>query len=46
MRQTDAQASQVVIDLEPGSEVTLELLRDEERRQVRVTIGKRPSHLP
>jgi S1-C subfamily serine protease len=37
---------QVVIDLEPGSEVTLELLRDEERRQVRVTIGTRPPHLP
>ncbi len=37
---------QVVIDLEPGSEVTVELLRDEERRQVRVTIGNRPPHLP
>jgi DNA-directed RNA polymerase subunit RPC12/RpoP len=37
---------QVVIDLEPGSEVTLELLRDEERRQVRVTVGNRPPHLP
>lgn len=37
---------QVVIDLEPGSEVTVELLRDEERRQVRVIIGKRPPHLP
>ena len=37
---------QVVIDLEPGSEVTVELLRDAERRQVRVTIGNRPPHLP
>ena len=33
-------------ELRPGSEVTLELLRDEERRQVRVTIGTRPPHLP
>jgi hypothetical protein len=37
---------QVVIDLEPGSEIPVELLRDEERRQVRVTIGNRPPHLP
>jgi membrane-associated protease RseP (regulator of RpoE activity) len=37
---------QVVMDLEPGSEVPVELLRDEERRQVRVIIGKRPPHLP
>jgi S1-C subfamily serine protease len=37
---------QLVVDLEPGSEVTLEVWRDEERRQVSVTVGKRPAHLP
>jgi S1-C subfamily serine protease len=37
---------QLVVDLDPGSEVTLEVLRDEERRQVSVTVGKRPAHLP
>jgi S1-C subfamily serine protease len=37
---------QLVVDIEPGSEVTLEILRDEERRQVAVTVGKRPAHLP
>ena len=37
---------QLVVDLEPGSGVTLEVLRDEERRPVVVTVGKRPAHLP
>lgn len=37
---------QLVVDLDPGSEVTLEVLRDEERRPIVVTLGKRPAHLP
>jgi serine protease Do len=37
---------QLVVDLDPGSEVTLEVLRDDERRQIPVTVGKRPAHLP
>lgn len=36
---------QLVVDLEPGSEVTLEILRAEERRQIPVTVGQRPAHL-
>lgn len=37
---------QLVVDLDPGAEVTLEILRDEERRTLTVTVGKRPAHLP
>jgi len=37
---------QLVVDLEPGSEVTLEILRGEERQHIAVKIGKRPAHLP
>ncbi len=37
---------QVVIDLEPGVEVPVEVLRDGQRRQIRVTVGARPLHLP
>ena len=37
---------QLVVDLEPGAEVTLEVLRDEERLPIVVTMGKRPAHLP
>jgi S1-C subfamily serine protease len=37
---------QLVVDLEPGSEVTIEVLRGDERRQLPLTVGKRPAHLP
>lgn len=37
---------QLVVDLEPGAQVTLEVLRDEERRQVTITVGTRPANLP
>jgi S1-C subfamily serine protease len=37
---------QLVVDLEPGAKVTLEVLRDAERLPVVVTVGKRPAHLP
>ncbi|MSQ97412.1 MAG: PDZ domain-containing protein [Gemmataceae bacterium] len=37
---------QIVVDLEPGTEITVEVLRDGDRRQVQVTVGTRPQHLP
>ena len=37
---------QIVADLEPGSEIIVEVLRGEERLQLVVTVGKRPAHLP
>ena len=37
---------QLVVDLEPGAAVTIEVLRGDERRQLAVTVGKRPAHLP
>ena len=37
---------QLVVDLEPGAEIAVEVLRDGERRQITITIGKRPAHLP
>ena len=37
---------QLVVDLAPGSEVTLEILRGDERQQVALVVGKRPAHLP
>jgi serine protease Do len=36
---------QLIADLEPGAEVTLELIRGQEHRQVIVTLGKRPANL-
>lgn len=36
---------QLVADLEPGAEVTLEVIRDDQRRPIRVTLGKRPMNL-
>jgi S1-C subfamily serine protease len=37
---------QIVADLDPGTEVTVELIRDEERRQITLTLGKRPANVP
>jgi len=37
---------QLVVDLEPGREITLEIMRDEERQTLTVTVGKRPADLP
>ena len=37
---------QLVVDLEPGANVTLEIVRGEERKQMPITMGKRPAHLP
>jgi S1-C subfamily serine protease len=37
---------QLVVDVEPGAEVTLDVLRGEQRLPIRVTIGKRPANLP
>ncbi len=36
---------QLVVDLEPGAQATLEVVRGAERLQVTVTLGKRPAHL-
>jgi serine protease Do len=36
---------QLTVDLLPGAEVALEIIRGEERQTVRVTIGKRPADL-
>lgn len=37
---------QLVVDHEPGSDITLDVLRGEERLDLTVTIGKRPANLP
>jgi len=37
---------QLVVDLEPGAAITAEVLRGDERRQIQVTMGKRPANLP
>jgi serine protease Do len=37
---------QLIVDVEPGHEITLEVMRGEERRQLTVTIGRRPANLP
>jgi serine protease Do len=37
---------QIVADLEPGAAITLEFVRDEERRQIAATVGRRPANLP
>jgi S1-C subfamily serine protease len=37
---------QMVADLEPGAAITLEIVRDEERRQIAATVGRRPANLP
>lgn len=37
---------QLIVDAEPGTEVTLELVRDGARRELPVKIGKRPADLP
>ena len=37
---------QLVVDLAPGAAVTLEIVRGDERRQMPLTVGKRPAHLP
>lgn len=37
---------QLVMDTDPGGEITVDLLRDGQRRQVRVVVGARPLHLP
>jgi S1-C subfamily serine protease len=37
---------QLVVDIEPGNDVTLEVMREEERRTITVTVGQRPASLP
>ena len=37
---------QLVVDLAPGSSVTLEIVRGKERQQMPLTVGRRPAHLP
>jgi S1-C subfamily serine protease len=37
---------QLVVDLQPGAEITLDILRNENRRQINLTVGKRPALLP
>jgi S1-C subfamily serine protease len=36
---------QLIVDLEPGSEATLEIVREQQHRSVEVTIGRRPAQL-
>lgn len=37
---------QMIVDVEPGTEVLLDIIRADERMQVPVTVGKRPKNLP
>jgi S1-C subfamily serine protease len=37
---------QIIVDLEPGTEATVEIVRNEERHQIPITVGKRPANLP
>jgi S1-C subfamily serine protease len=37
---------QIVADLEPGTEISIEIIRDEQRQQITLTLGKRPANLP
>ena len=37
---------QLVVDVEPGAAVTLEVFRGAERLSIAITAGKRPAHLP
>jgi S1-C subfamily serine protease len=37
---------QLVVDAEPGAEIALEILRDKQRQDVTVKVGKRPANLP
>jgi len=36
---------QIVTDLDPGAEIMIELIRGDERREVTLTLGKRPANL-
>ncbi|MBI2804239.1 MAG: trypsin-like peptidase domain-containing protein [Planctomycetes bacterium] len=36
---------QLVVDFEPGAEVTLDIIRADRRRQIAVTLGKRPKEV-
>ncbi|MBI1832224.1 MAG: PDZ domain-containing protein, partial [Planctomycetes bacterium] len=36
---------QIVTDLDPGTEITIDLIRGNERRTHTLTLGKRPAHL-
>jgi serine protease Do len=37
---------QLIVDVEPGTEITLSILRDGARRELPVKVGKRPANLP
>ncbi|MBI3821828.1 MAG: trypsin-like peptidase domain-containing protein [Planctomycetes bacterium] len=37
---------QLVSDLDPGTEISIEILRGDERRQITLTLGKRPANVP
>ena len=37
---------QIVADLDPGTQIVIEIVRDEERLQIALTLGKRPANLP
>ncbi len=37
---------QLIVDVEPGHEVTLQILRDGARREMPVKVGRRPANLP
>jgi S1-C subfamily serine protease len=37
---------QLIVDLEPGREVTLEIDRDDGRREIKAIVGRRPLQLP
>jgi S1-C subfamily serine protease len=36
---------QLIVDIEPGAQATLEVIRDRQRRTIEVTIGRRPAQL-
>jgi serine protease Do len=37
---------QIVADLDPGTQIVIEIVREEERLQIALTLGKRPADLP
>src|SRR5262249_14873959 len=37
---------QLVVDTDPSAEISLEVLRDGQKRMFQVRVGKRPAHLP
>jgi serine protease Do len=45
-QQASRHLRQIIVDTEPGTQVTLHILRGNGRRELPVTIGRRPGHIP